>query len=102
MQQIGDMLNFANSSFFWKIFQRSGRMLANNVSKEVLGKRGMRRKRVGHSGTRMIQYYAKVLDPSIKRDMDNLKDCFDWFKQKQKRFLNSIGINPKEKREMKI
>ena len=29
----------------------------------------------------------------------NGTDIFDWFKQKQKEFLNSLGINPKEKEE---
>ncbi len=28
----------------------------------------------------------------------NGTDIFDWFKPKQKKFLHSIGINPKEKR----
>ncbi|MEG0795194.1 MAG: hypothetical protein RR397_01610 [Odoribacter sp.] len=55
----------------------------------------------------------KVENASLKLEQDKAKpenirftingtDIFDWFKQKQREFLNSLGINPKEKREMKI
>lgn len=55
----------------------------------------------------------KVENASLKLEQDKAKpenicftingtDIFDWFKQKQKEFLNSIGINPKEKKGMKI
>ncbi len=40
--------------------------------------------------------------PSNIRFTINGADIFDWFKQKQKEFLNSIGINLKEKRGMNI
>lgn len=40
--------------------------------------------------------------PSNIRFTINGTDIFDWFKQKQKEFLNSIGINPREKKGMKI
>lgn len=33
-------------------------------------------KMLGHSDTRMTQHYAKALDCSIKKDMDNLKEIF--------------------------
>ena len=56
---------------------------------------------------------GKVENASLKLEQDKAKpenirftingtDIFDWFKQKQREFLNSIGINPKESREMKI
>ncbi len=45
-------------------------MLANNVSIENVAKI------LGHSNTKMTQHYAKVLDSSILRDMDNVEQCF--------------------------
>lgn len=55
----------------------------------------------------------KAENASLKLEQDKTKpenirftingtDIFDWFKQKQKEFLNSIGINPKEKRSIKM
>lgn len=55
----------------------------------------------------------KVENASLKLEQDKAKpenirftingtNIFDWFKQKQKEFLNSIGINPKEKKGMKM
>jgi len=44
--------------------------LANNVSLENIAKM------VGHTNTRMTQRYAKVLDQSILRDMQGVKDSF--------------------------
>lgn len=44
--------------------------LANNVSLENIAKM------VGHTNTRMTQRYAKVLDQSILRDMQGVKECF--------------------------
>lgn len=40
--------------------------------------------------------------PSNIRFIINGTDIFNWFKQKQKEFLNVLGINPKEKIGMKI
>jgi integrase len=31
---------------------------------------------LGHKSTKMTQRYAKVLDISIKRDMENVAACF--------------------------
>jgi site-specific recombinase XerD len=45
-------------------------MLANQVSMENVAKI------LGHSNTKMTQYYAKVLDSSIMRDMKNVESCF--------------------------
>jgi site-specific recombinase XerD len=44
--------------------------LANNVSMENVAKI------LGHSNTKMTQHYAKVLDSSIMRDMENVESCF--------------------------
>lgn len=44
--------------------------LANNVSLENIAKM------VGHTNTRMTQRYAKVLDQSILRDMQGVKESF--------------------------
>lgn len=44
--------------------------LANNVSLENIAKM------VGHTNTRMTQRYAKVLDQSILRDMQRVKESF--------------------------
>ena len=55
----------------------------------------------------------KVENASLKLEQDKAKsenirftingtDIFDWFKQKQREFLNSLGINPKEKRGIKM
>lgn len=44
--------------------------LANNVSLENIAKM------VGHTNTRMTQRYAKVLDQSILRDMQGIKESF--------------------------
>lgn len=41
--------------------------LANNVSLSNVAKM------LGHSSTRMTQHYAKVLDQSILRDMQNIE-----------------------------
>lgn len=57
--------------------------------------------------------WFKVENASLKLEQDKAKpenirftingtDIFDWFKQKQKEFLNSMGINPKESKGMKI
>lgn len=40
--------------------------------------------------------------PENIRFIINGTDIFDWFKKKQKEFLNAFGINPKEKRGIKI
>jgi site-specific recombinase XerD len=45
-------------------------MLANQVSMENVAKI------LGHSNTQMTQHYAKVLDSSIMRDMQNVENCF--------------------------
>ena len=45
--------------------------LANNVSLENVAKM------LGHSNTKMTQRYAKVLDQSILRDMQNVQGVFD-------------------------
>lgn len=45
--------------------------LANNVSLENIAKM------VGHTNTRMTQRYAKVLDQSILRDMQGVKESFE-------------------------
>lgn len=42
--------------------------LANNVSLENVAKM------LGHTSTRMTQRYAKVLDQSILRDMQNVRE----------------------------
>ena len=44
--------------------------LANGVSMENVAKM------LGHSDIRMTQHYAKVMDSSIKRDMDKIGDVF--------------------------
>jgi site-specific recombinase XerD len=44
--------------------------LANNVSLENIAKM------MGHTNTRMTQRYAKVLDQSILRDMQGVKESF--------------------------
>lgn len=44
--------------------------LANNVSIENVAKI------LGHSNTKMTQHYAKVLDSSIMRDMEDVEKCF--------------------------
>jgi site-specific recombinase XerD len=44
--------------------------LANKVSMENVAKI------LGHNSTKMTQRYAKVLDISIKRDMENVAACF--------------------------
>lgn len=44
--------------------------LANGVSMENVAKM------LGHSDIRMTQHYAKVMDSSIKRDMDKIGDIF--------------------------
>jgi integrase len=44
--------------------------LANKVSMENVAKI------LGHKSTKMTQRYAKVLDISIKRDMENVAACF--------------------------
>lgn len=44
--------------------------LANNVSLENIAKM------VGHTNTRMTMRYAKVLDQSILRDMQEVKESF--------------------------
>lgn len=45
-------------------------MLANNVTIENVAKI------LGHSNTKMTQHYAKVLDSSIMRDMENVEHAF--------------------------
>ena len=44
--------------------------LANNVSLENVAKM------LGHTNTKMTQRYAKVLDQSILRDMQNVRENF--------------------------
>ena len=44
--------------------------LANNVSLENVAKM------LGHTNTKMTQRYAKVLDQSILRDMQNVRESF--------------------------
>lgn len=44
--------------------------LSNGVSMENIAKM------LGHSDTRMTQRYAKVLDSSIKRDMENMDKVY--------------------------
>nr|WP_288211858.1 recombinase [uncultured Bacteroides sp.] len=44
--------------------------LANNVSLENVAKM------LGHTNTKMTQQYAKVLDQSILRDMQNVRESF--------------------------
>ena len=44
--------------------------LSNGVSMENIAKM------LGHSDTRMTQRYAKVMDSSIKRDMENVDKIF--------------------------
>ncbi len=46
--------------------------LANGVTMENVAKM------LGHSDTRMTQHYAKVMDSSIKRDMDNVAKVFNF------------------------
>lgn len=57
------------------------------------------------------RFKAENATLKLEQDKDKLSnirfsingtDIFDWFKQKQKEFLNSLGINPKESRGMKI
>ncbi len=45
--------------------------LANGVTMENVAKM------LGHSDTRMTQHYAKVMDSSIKRDMENVARVFN-------------------------
>lgn len=45
--------------------------LANNISLEVVSKM------LGHTNTRMTSHYAKLIDDSIAKQMDNLMDLYD-------------------------
>ncbi|MEG1665157.1 MAG: hypothetical protein RR066_07825 [Mucinivorans sp.] len=64
-----------------------------------------------HSKEHSKRFKAENASLKLEQDKDkpsnirfniNGTDIFDWFKQKQKEFLNSIGINPRESRGMKI
>lgn len=45
--------------------------LANNISLEVVSKM------LGHTNTRMTAHYAKLVDESIAKQMDQLTDIFN-------------------------
>lgn len=45
--------------------------LANNISLEVVSKM------LGHTNTRMTAHYAKLVDESIAKQMDQIVDLFD-------------------------
>ena len=45
--------------------------LANNISLEVVSKM------LGHTNTRMTTHYAKLVDSSIAKQMDNLMNLYD-------------------------
>lgn len=68
-------------------------------SGELYSKEHSKRFKVESASLKLEQDKAK---PENIRFTINGTDIFDWFKQKQKEFLNSIGINQKEKRGMKI
>lgn len=69
------------------------------ASGELYSKEHSKRFKVESASLKLEQDKAK---PGNIRFTINGTDIFDWFKQKQKEFLNSIGINQKEKRGMKI
>lgn len=68
-------------------------------SGELYSKEHSKRFKVENASLKLEQDKDK---PSNIRFTINGTDIFDWFKLKQKEFLNSIGINPKENRGMKI
>lgn len=68
-------------------------------SGELYSKEHSKRFKVENASLKLEQDKAK---PENIRFTINGTDIFDWFKQKQRELLNSIGINPKESRGMKI
>lgn len=68
-------------------------------SGELYSKEHSKRFKVENASLKLEQDKAK---PENIRFTINGTDIFDWFKQKQREFLNSIGINPKESRGMKM
>ena len=69
------------------------------ASGELYSKEHSKRFKVENATLKLEQNKAK---PENIRFTINETDIFDWFKQKQKEFLNSIGVNPKEKRGMRM
>lgn len=67
-------------------------------SGELYSKEHSKRFKVENTTLKLEQDKEK---PSNIRFTINGADIFDWFKQKQKEFLNSIGINPKERQQKK-
>lgn len=68
-------------------------------SGELYSKEHSKRFKVENASLKLEQDKAK---PENIRFTINGTDIFDWFKLKQKEFLNSIGINPKEKKGIKM
>lgn len=68
-------------------------------SGELYSKEHGKRFKVENASLKLEQDKAK---PENIRFTINGTDIFDWFKQKQREFLNSLGINPKEKRGIKM
>lgn len=68
-------------------------------SGELYSKEHSKRFKVENASLKLEQDKAK---PENIRFTINGTDIFDWFKLKQKEFLNSIGINPRESRGRKI
>ena len=68
-------------------------------SGELYSKEHSKRFKVENASLKLEQDKDK---PSNIRFTINGTDVFDWFKQKQKEFLNSLGINPKEKKNIKM
>lgn len=68
-------------------------------SGELYSKEHSKRFKAENATLKLEQDKAK---PENIRFTINGTDIFDWFKQKQKEFLNSLGINPRESRGRKI
>ncbi|MEG0591487.1 MAG: MobV family relaxase [Lachnospiraceae bacterium] len=68
-------------------------------SGELYSKEHSKRFKAENATLKLEQDKAK---PEYIRFTINGTDIFDWFKQKQKEFLNTIGINPKESRGIKM
>lgn len=68
-------------------------------SGELYSKEHSKRFKVENASLKLEQDKAK---PENIRFTINGTNIFEWFKQKQKEFLNAIGINPREKKGMKI